>query len=120
MNKLFNFISLIALLALTSCNSATFITPDKTALIFSLSGGEEKVNISTDGSWSIEACPNWVRTEILDNILIVKPSRNETGQIREDNIVLEGKGNVVATILVTQAAKCTYITPSTSSLTFEE
>lgn len=53
MNKLSTYLSVVALLVLTACGGATFITPDKDSVNFTIEGGEESINISADGSWEI-------------------------------------------------------------------
>ena len=120
MNKLFNCLSVVALLVLTACGGATYITPDKESVNFALDGGEDIVKIDADGSWDIEECPDWVTTDTQDNILVIKTAKNETGAIREGDIVLKGKSDVEVTIKVTQATKCTHITPDSDSVEFEK
>ncbi|MBR5086008.1 MAG: hypothetical protein IKX31_03265 [Muribaculaceae bacterium] len=120
MKKLFNYLSVVALLMLTACNGATFITPDKDAVSFAIDGDEESVNISADGSWSISECPEWVTTEVQDSVLTIKTAKNETGAVREGDIILSGKEGVNVKIKVTQAAKCTHITPASDKVEFEK
>ena len=110
--------SVVALLVLTACNSATFINPDKTAVDFTIDGGEESVTVSADGSWGVDVCPDWVKTDINDGVLVIKVSRNETSAVRSGEIILKGKGDVVASIKVTQYAKCTHITPASDKVEF--
>ena len=120
MKKLLNYISVIALFVLTACNGATVITPDKNAVDFTLEGGEESVNVSADGSWNIAECPEWVTTEVQDSVLTIKTAKNETGAVREGDIILSGKEGVNVKIKVTQAAKCTHITPASDKVEFEK
>ena len=120
MKKLFYYLSVVALFVLTACNGATFITPDKDAVSFAIDGGEESVNISADGSWSVADCPDWAKTNVQGNVLVIRTERNETGSVREGDIVLSGKGDVKATIKVTQASKCTHITPASDKVEFEK
>ena len=120
MKKLQNYISVLALLVLTACGGATFINPDKNAVDFTIEGGEESVTIGTDGSWDISDCPEWVTTDFHENTLVIKTARNESGAVREGNIVLTGKEGVSATIKVTQASKCTRINPETDKVEFEK
>ena len=120
MKKLLNYLSVVALLVLTACNGATVITPDKNAVDFTLEGGEENVNITADGSWNISECPEWVTAEVQDSVLTIKTAKNETGAVREGDIILSGKEGVNVKIKVTQAAKCTHITPTSDKVEFEK
>ena len=120
MKKLLNYISIMALLVLTSCGGATVINTDKNAVDFTIEGGENTVSVSADGSWNVKACPEWATTEIQDSTLVIKTARNESGAVRDGYIVLTGKDNVQAAIKLTQAAKCTHITPETDKVEFEK
>lgn len=120
MKKLSTYLSVVALLVLTACGGATFITPDKDSVNFTIEGGEESINISADGSWEIAESPEWVTTTIQDSILVIKTGRNESGAVREGNIVLKGKSDVESTIKVTQVAKCTHITPESDEVDFDK
>lgn len=120
MKKLSIFFSFVALLALTACNGATSITPEKDEVSFTVNGGEESVSIDTDGSWEIKECPDWVETEAEEDVLVIKTEKNETGEILKGDIVLKGKGDVTATIKVTQASKCTHITPESDKVEFDK
>ncbi len=110
----------MSLLVLTACGGATVINPEKNAVDFTIEGGEEKVDVKADGTWNVKECPEWVTAEIQDSILVIKTARNETGAVREGDIVLAGKGQVQAAIKVTQAAKCTRINPETDKVEFEK
>ena len=120
MKKLFYHLSVVALLVLTACGGATFITPDKESVNFTIEGGEDMVNIDADGSWDIAECPDWVTADAQNNILVIKTSKNESGAIRKGDIVLQGKEGVSATIKVTQVTKCTHITPDSDNVEFEK
>ena len=110
----------MALLVLTACGGATVINPDKNAVDFTIEGGEEKVDVKADGTWNVKECPEWVTANIQDSTLVITTARNESGAVREGNIVLTGKDNVQAVIKVTQASKCTHITPETDKVEFEK
>ncbi len=110
---------LVALLTLGACHRATFITPDKAQVEFTLEGGEAPVSVSSDGSWEVNECPEWVTTELQDSSLLVKVAKNDSGKVREGNIVL-ASGEVTATIAVRQMAKCTHITAEKDTLEFEK
>lgn len=119
MKKISFIFSIAALMVLCACNRATFITPDKSQVEFTLAGGEENVSISSDGSWDITECPEWVTTEVQDSTLVVKVPVNNTGAIREGNIVL-ASGEVTVTIAVKQMTKCTHITPETNAVEIDK
>lgn len=117
MKKLFCLMSVVALMLLSACDSATHVTPSTDQVQFLIDGGEQIVDISTDGRWSVKDCPDWVKTDAQDNKLIIKTGRNDSGALRKGDIVLTGK-NVTAIIHVMQAAKCTHITPSSDKVEF--
>lgn len=120
MKKLLNCISVVALLVLTACGGATVITPMSEAVDFTIEGGENRVDVKADGSWKVKECPEWVKTEIQDSVLVITTARNETGAVRTGSIVLSGKGEAQAQIKVTQAAKCTHITPGIDNVEFDK
>ena len=120
MKHLLNLIGLVALLVLTACGGATSINPEKSAVDFTIEGGEETVNISADGSWDVAECPEWIKTDVQDSVLVIKIERNQTGAMRSGDIVLKGKNEVNATIKVTQVSKCTHITPASDKVEFEK
>ena len=120
MKKLLNYISVFALLVLTSCVGATVINTDKNAVDFTLEGGEDSVNISADGHWIIKEHPDWVTIEYQNSTIVIKTARNKTGAVREGGIIISGKEGVNVKIKVTQAAKCTHITPASDKVEFEK
>ena len=120
MKKLFNYLSVVALLLLCACGGATYITPDNMSVNFPIEGGEENISVDADGSWEIASCPEWIKTEKLDDGLAIKVERNGTGKILEGDILLKGKEGVEVTISVTQATKCTHITASEESVELEK
>lgn len=119
MKKLSFLFSLVTLVVLCACNHATFITPALSQLDFTLEGGDESVSVSSDGSWEVKECPEWVTTEIQDSTLMVKVPANVSGSEREGNIVL-ASGDVTATIAVKQVSKCTHITPETDAVELDK
>lgn len=120
MRKSILFLAGLALFLLSSCGGASSISVDKNSVSFAIDGGEENVNVTADGSWSVKDCPDWVKTETQEGVIIIKAERNETGAVREGNIVLQGKSNVEATITVKQFSKCTHITPASDKAEFEK
>ncbi len=119
MKKLLNLLAVVAVLCLSACNGATFVSPSEQSVNFTIDGGEKGVMVSSDGSWSVGSSPDWVKTDVKDSILLIKTERNETGSPRQGDIVLKGK-NVEATIHVAQASKCTHITVSSSKVEFDK
>ncbi|MBQ9585273.1 MAG: hypothetical protein IJR20_04660 [Muribaculaceae bacterium] len=113
-------LSTLLLLILTACGGASSISVDKNSVSFAIDGGEENVSVTADGSWNVKDCPDWVKTETQEGVIIIKAERNETGAAREGNIVLQGKSNVEATITVKQFSKCTHITPASDEVEFEK
>ena len=99
---------------------ATFITPDKKAINFGFNGGYETVIIGADGRWSVSDCPNWIKTYNKDGEIVINTENNETGSARDGCIKLSGNGDVTATINVTQASKCTHITPAIDKVKFNK
>ena len=120
MKKSILFLAGLALIMLSACNGANNISVDKNSISFAIEGGEENVSVTTDGSWSVKDCPDWVKTEAQEGAIIIRAERNETGAVREGNIVLQGKSNVEATINVKQFSKCTHITPASDKVEFEK
>lgn len=119
MKQLFNY-SCFVLLLLCACNGATNITLSSDVVDFPLEGGTDKVVILADGNWDITSCPDWVIAEKQDSVLSLKTERNETGKILQGNIVLSGKKGVEVSLKVTQATKCTHITPSKEKVEFDK
>lgn len=120
MKKFSIFLLFMTLLLLCGCRNATYISPDKESVNFTIDGGEENVSISADGSWSLTESPDWVTIETHDNVLTIKIARNESGTIREGYIELKGKDGVETSIKVTQASNCTHITPAKDKVEFEK
>ena len=110
----------MALLLLTACGGATVINTDIDAVDFTIDGSEHTVIVSADGSWNVKECPEWATTNIQDSTLVIKTARNETGALREGDIMLAGNDDVQATIKVTQASKCTRISPESNNVKFEK
>ncbi len=120
MKKTLRLLLGMALLVLCACGGATYINPSSDLINFPIEGGEESINIDADGSWEIASCPEWIKTEKLDDGLAIKVERNGTGKILEGDILLKGKEGVEVTISVTQATKCTHITASEESVELEK
>lgn len=117
MKKFLSLLSVVALMMLNACDSATVVTPSTDQVSFLIDGGEQVVDISSDGRWSVGNCPDWVKTDVQDGRLVIKTGHNDSGALRQGDIVLTGK-NVSSIIHVTQAAKCIHITPSSDKVEF--
>ena len=120
MKKLSKFLCGMGLLVLCSCGGATYINLSSDLVNFPIEGGEESVNIEADGSWEMASCPDWVTTEVQDSTLVIKTARNETGEIRQGDIVLKGKEGVEVSIKIAQATKCSHITPAEEAVEFDK
>ena len=104
---------------LCSCKQATIITPEKERVEFSIEGGEININVSSDGPWEVKECPDWITAEILDSILVIKASCNETNKVREGSIKL-ASDKAEATITVRQVTICTYINPEINEVEIDK
>ena len=113
-------LSTLLLLILTACGGASNIIIEKDSVSFPIEGGEENISVTADGSWSVKDCPDWVKTEAQEGLIIIRAERNETGAVREGKIIVEGKSGVEATITVKQFSKCTHITPASNKVEFEK
>ena len=120
MKRIFNYLSVVALLVLCSCGGATYINTSSDLVNFPIEGGEESINIEADGSWEITSCPDWIIADKQDDELSLKTDRNETGKILQGYIVLKGKDGVEVSIKIMQATKCSHITPAEESVEFDK
>ena len=116
-----SYLLFIVLMLLTvvlgSCKKTTFINPSEQELQFPKTGGEEQITVSSDGSWNIENCPEWLKVEAKDSTLMLKIGLNESGAPREVKLELVG-GEAKASITVKQADVCTRLIASTEKVTF--
>lgn len=111
--KKITFLSKLAVLFVaimfTSCKKATFINIDKQAVTFQIEGGSETVSVSSDGSWEVTSCPEWVKAEATsDSTLLLTVDANKAEQLQEGVLTLAG-GEVTSEINVKQFYKATYI-----------
>ena len=120
MKRIFNYLSVVALLVLCSCGGATYINLSSDLVNFPIEGGEESVNIEADGSWEMVSSPDWVTTEVQENGLVIKTRANETGESLQGDIVLKGKEGVEVSIKIAQATKCSHITPAEEAVEFDK
>lgn len=118
-NYVFNFI----ILALTFCTvgckrNATFIKTETDSIRISVGGQYDTIIVQSDGDWNITS-PEWVSTEMHDNLLLCISEENTTGAIRNGEIVLSC-GNIKKTIAITQPDHCTFIKTSKDNVQFNQ
>ncbi len=101
---------------LCSCSKASEITVDQDYVMFAINGGEKTIEVTADGSYDIEDCPDWVRISDAKSTLTFIVDENTTGALRECVIRLVGK-NVEVPITIKQADKCTFINVSETVVT---
>ena len=106
----------VAAVALCSCSKAKNIDVSEDKVVFSIAGGEKSIDVTADGSYDIEGCPEWVTAEVGESVLTISVSENGTGAVRDCVIKLVGD-NVSVPITITQADKCTHITVSETEVT---
>ena len=106
----------VAAVALCSCDKAKSIDVSEDKVVFSITGGEKSIDVTSDGNYDIEECPEWVTVEVGESALTIKVSENGTGAARDCVINLVGD-NVSVPITITQADKCTHITVSETEVT---
>ena len=111
----------LVVLTLGACNSkAKKIAVSEDKLAFTIAGGEKTVKVTADGSYEVQDSPEWLTVETGDSTVTVKAGENKTGAEREGNILLAGNEGVQVIIKVTQATKCTHITPESDKVEFEK
>ena len=106
----------VVAVALCSCSKAKSIDVSEDKVVFSIAGGEKSIDVTADGSYDIEGCPEWVTAEVGESVLTISVSENGTGAERDCVINLVGD-NVSVPITITQADKCTHITVSETEVT---
>lgn len=112
-----SFALILLTVVLGSCKKATFIYSSEQVVQFPKTGGEKQITVSSDGSWNIENCPEWLKVEVKDSILMLNIGLNESGAPREGTLELVG-GEAKASITVKQADVCTRLIASTEKVTF--
>lgn len=116
-----NLLSLaFALVALCSCNKAKNISVDNDKVIFAVMGGEKTVTVTADGSYAVEDCPEWLKTDKGENTLTLSTEANTTGATRDCVIHLVGADGLSVPIAVIQPDKCTFINASPAELFFDK
>lgn len=96
-----------ALLALSSCQKATFLTSDEKKIVADLQKSQGSITFHSDAdNFSIEHAPEWVTAEMLDSTLVYYVPENPTTSERTDSIVVTC-GGMTLTLPVTQIYKVT-------------
>lgn len=107
----------LALLALCSCNKAKNISVDNDKMIFAVSGGEKTINVTADGSYDVQDCPDWLQANTQEGMLTLTATANTSGVTRDCVIHLVGADGLSVPIAVVQPDKCTHINVSPSEVT---
>lgn len=69
--------------------AARYLTVDVAEMYFFARGGRSNaVSINTDGSYSITASDSWMSLHQEGNVFTVEVTKNETGLVREGNVVI--------------------------------
>ena len=101
---------------LCSCNKASDITVDEDNVTFAINGGEKTIEVTADGRYSIEDCPDWVKTVADESTLTFIVEENTTGAVRKCVVRLVGS-DIEVPITIRQAVKCTFIKVSETDVT---
>ncbi len=115
------FLNILALAMCTaallcSCSKAKKIEVSEDYVTFAINGGEKTIDVTADGKYDIEDCPEWVKAVADESSLTLIVEKNTTGALREGVIRLVGN-DVEKSITVRQADKCTYIRVSEDNVT---
>ena len=111
------FMAVCATTLLCSCSKAKSIMVSTDRVAFAITGGEKSITVTADGPYDIKDCPDWLKAEARESELVLTAEQNNTGAMRECAIKLVGD-NIEVQVFVSQADKCTFITPSELEITF--
>ena len=75
---------------LCSCNKAKNIEVSEDNITFAINGGVKTIDVTADGSYDIQDCPEWVKAEADESTLKLTVGENTTGAVRECVIKLVG------------------------------
>ena len=101
---------------LCSCSKAKNIEVSEDNITFAINGGEKTIDVTADGSYDIQDCPEWVKANADESTLTLTVEENTTGAKRECVIRLVGS-DVEVPVTVMQADKCTHITVTPTEVT---
>ena len=110
-------VAVCAATLLCSCSKAKSIMLSTDRVAFAITGGEKSITVTADGPYDIKDCPDWLKAEARESELVLTAEQNNTGAMRECAIKLVGD-NIEVPVFVSQADKCTFITPSELEITF--
>lgn len=110
-------VAVCAATLLCSCSKAKSIMVSTDRVAFAKTGGEKSITVTADGPYDIKDCPDWLKAEARESELVLTAEQNNTGAMRECAIKLVGD-NIEVPVFVSQADKCTFITPSELEITF--
>lgn len=81
---------------------ATYLIASRQTVAFSEVGGAEPLQISTDGDeWYVLDCPDWIKTSISGNTLVLTALRNEEMSSRVDMVCIKAN-DIEIKIIVSQ------------------
>lgn len=118
MKQIFNILVLAVCAAtmLCSCSKAKNIEVSEDNITFAINGGEKTIDVTADGSYDIQDCPEWVKAEADESTLKLTVGENTTGAVRDCVIKLVGS-DIEVPIRIIQADKCTFIKVSETEVT---
>ena len=101
---------------LCSCSKAKNIEVSEDNITFAINGGEKTIDVTADGSYDIQDCPEWVKAETDESSLKLTVGENTTRAVRDCVIKLVGS-DIEVPIRIIQADKCTFIKVSETEVT---
>ncbi len=97
------FLLLICASLLFSCRKeAPYLTATPEVVEFESSGGTKRVSVSCGDSWVTSSTGSWLSASKQDNVLLLKASRNDTGEERSAVVTLTSDGGLSVEVSVTQ------------------
>ena len=122
MNKKLFHATLVILMTLvaTSCEKATYLKANKNSVSFTISGGTDTVQLSSDATdFSVENAPDWVEASIKDSTMTVNVAKNSTGAKRNGVIVVT-VGGLERGIDVVQYFEATHLSVKERNVSFNK
>lgn len=110
-------IMMVALLMLTACHKATYLTADTDTIEVPRQGATDSLRLHSDaGDFEIISADEWIKATMDDSTLIVKIGPNKDKSPRGGNVVI-GNGDQRLSLRVAQGASATYMTLGETSVT---
>lgn len=101
---------IVALLAV-SCQKATRLSADKSAICALKAGTFDRIHLHSDAdNYSVEHCPEWMQASIMDSTLFCSVLENKTSALRKDSLVISCGGKELV-IPVKQSFNITKLKP---------